>query len=67
MQFLIHHWQDIAAVAVVLGALAWTTRYVWRRLLGKSKSACGGCNACIAPRPKKLATIPLPRRSSQKP
>jgi hypothetical protein len=62
-------WQSIAALAIVIAAVAFLVRKVWRAATSKQRPGCGSCGSCPSSRPgKSLVSIdlapPVDRRES---
>lgn len=64
MQFMETHWQEIAAIVVVLIALIWTLRRFARTWRNVSKGSCG-CDSkcCGSMKPEKAQPPSAPDQS----
>jgi hypothetical protein len=44
-----HNWQMPLVALIVLAAVAYLARRVWRALAGRKSGGCGGCSCARAP------------------
>lgn len=56
-------WQDVVAIAAVLGAVAYLVSLVWKGVVGERKGCGSSCGKCSASAHVEVVSIGPPRTS----